>query len=139
MDTLSTKLNQFFAPEPDITSSLLNIYSRLQRDETLILKGWKLNDVKSHHKPAQAAEKNWSAWVFGSTAAVSVAAAGLFFLNLPTGGELQKEMSNATARPLSDRSVPFAQLRFEDKNRIKVQYVQPELLHTIEFETTRKP
>ncbi|NBT58773.1 hypothetical protein EBT16_08325, partial [bacterium] len=37
---------EFLKPEPDITSSLLKVYSRLQSDETLILKGWKLDNQR---------------------------------------------------------------------------------------------
>jgi hypothetical protein len=38
----------------------------------------------------------------------------------------------------ANEHLPFAQIRVEDKdnNRVQVHYVQPELLQSVEFETT---
>ena len=46
MSTIKTKWDAYFSPEPELTSSLIRVYSRLQNDETLILKGWKLSEQR---------------------------------------------------------------------------------------------
>ena len=37
---------------------------------------------------------------------------------------------------LANNVTPFAQIRFEDEKETKVHFVRPELLQSIEFETT---
>lgn len=118
----------FFKPEPDITSSLLKVYSRLQADETLILKGWKLSNVK-RKKEVSGLLLN-EGWLFRG---------GVFLgLGAIVGAVV---FSSLNQKPLSNEGFPlkgpFAQIRLQEKNKVKVHYLQPELLHTIEFETTR--
>ncbi len=131
---LERKWEAFFSPEPEVTSSLLRVYSRLQKDETLILKGWKLNKSQ----PRRNNPMVWLAqgWLFRG----GVVAALLGVITLVLWGrygnlanlDRGKELNNASA------AIPFAQIRMEDKNRIKVHYIQPELLQSIEFETTNE-
>ena len=134
------KWESMLSPEPDITSSILKVYSRLQRDETLILKGWKLGENRRDRRNDSASLSNWA---FRGTIAASLLAVigfvGWSQLNSRDGG---KELLNASApliTPGHSASIPFAQIRIQDKNRIKVQYVQPQLLQTMEFETTNAP
>ena len=149
-EVISSQWAKFFQPEPDITSSLLRVYSRLQKDETLVLKGWKLNDPRLlsgrwqwplRSARARNAVRNFG-WAGGMVSAV--AAAWAMVVWLPSyrgdfrGAEARMGLSNAAAsftipKPIH---VPFAQIRVQDKNRVQVHYVQPELLQTIEFETT---
>lgn len=127
-----------FSPEPDITSSLLRVYSRLQRDETLVLKGWKLGD--SRHQKRRAENAVVHDWAFrGAIAASLLGVLGFIGWTQLNSRELGKEVLNASGQltiPGTSANVPFAQIRIEDKNRIKVHYVQPQLLQTMEFETT---
>ena len=114
-------------------SSLLRVYSKLQNDETLVLKGWKLNDsaIRQKHQQRAALPK----WLFhGGVAVASLSivllAVSSRFSPTENGKELHNAMNNL------NNSLPYAQIRIEDRNRVKVHYVQPELLQTIEFETT---
>jgi hypothetical protein len=139
--SLRSQWDAYFAPEPDITSSLMSVYSRLQNDETLILKGWKLSPARPHRKTGLSnAQKSW---LFGG--GFSVALASFFVLFTLTGLKLGKATSPVVAgaggpggTALSDVKVPLAQIRFEDENRVKVEYVQPQLLQSIEFETSAR-
>lgn len=133
-ESCTTKLNnlkmnwaQYFSPEPDVTSSLMRIYSRLQKDETLILKGWKLNETR-HQKSLTGILFN-GGWLFRG--AVSVALAAVVLSVIMTQQDDIKE-NNSVSNP-----TPLAQIRLENKNGVKVHYLQPELLQSIEFETTR--
>jgi hypothetical protein len=130
MESLQTTWAAYFAPEPDITSSILRVYSSLQKDETLILKGWKLDGAR----PARGATY-WlfqRGWLFrgglsvGAFSLLAVALSPRFF---PQRAEMQAERS-------APRRAPFAQIRVEEKNAVKVRYVQPELLESMEFQTT---
>lgn len=126
--------SSIFAPEPDVTSSLLRVYSKLQNDQTLILKGWKLDTAR----PVQRTVRKPSTMIWPAAAGFAVAA-------LLTGGSLFQWRSIWNAEPLPTAAVsltgedesdsPLAQVRIEDKNSVKVQYVRPQLLQTIEFET----
>lgn len=127
---ISETWSHFLPPEPEVTSSLLKVYSRLQNDETLILKGWKLDQSRRR-------SRGWSAiwlaqgWLFrGGVAAAIVTLVSLVFWTRGNGLDDGKDLVDASA------TLPFAQIRVEDKNRIQVHYVQPELLNSIEFETT---
>jgi hypothetical protein len=119
-----------FSPEPELTSSLLKVYSRLQTDETLILKGWKLGSVGTRRRGAG----EWllaSGWLFRGSVAFGLTTVVTLFVWSQFGlDQRTKEVNNAST-PL-----PYVQIRTEDTNRIKVQYVQPELLHSLEFETS---
>jgi hypothetical protein len=127
--TISETWSSFITPEPEVTTSLLKVYSRLQNDETLILKGWKLNQARPRYRSGAAL---WLAqgWLFrGGVAAAIVTIVTLVFWTRNSVDE-GKDLVDASA------ALPFAQIRVEDKNRIQVHYVQPELLNSIEFETT---
>lgn len=147
---ISDQWAKFFQPEPDMTSSLLRVYSRLQKDETLVLKGWKLNDSRLlngrwqwplRDSRVRSAMRNVS-WAGGMVSAVAAAWAMVVWLPSYKGDiqstEARMGLSNAAAQFTIPKPihVPFAQIRVQDKNRVQVHYVQPELLQTIEFETT---
>lgn len=122
--------DSYFAPQPEITSSLLRVYSRLQKDETLILKGWKLDTAR----PQRSASQRLLAggWLFrGSLAAASIVIVGVLTLSRNNAEEDQR----IAARRMEPK-VPMAQIRIEQPGRVKVHYVEPELLQTMEFETT---
>jgi hypothetical protein len=125
-ESISQTWSGFFAPEPEVTSSLLKVYSRLQNDETLILKGWKLSQARVQRRSSIKLADGWL--VRGGVAAAVVGALSLVFWSRSSLYE-DKDLLNASA------TLPFAQIRIEDKNTIKVHYVQPELLNTMEFET----
>lgn len=125
----STQLawTNFLKPEPEITSSLLKVYSQLQNDETLILKGWKLGNQK-RTKELSGFLFN-EGWLFRGGVFLSLGIlVGVIAFSTLSQKPLEKE-----ALPLG----PLAQIRQQEKNKVKVHYLQPELLHTIEFETTR--
>jgi len=136
MSAIRSTWEGYFTPEPDITSSLMRVYSRLQSDETLILKGWKLSEFRA----ARASSVPSTAWAW--RAGMAVAAAILLVIvglngGLPGMGPAHEEMLTASVNPASEK-LPFAQIRVEDKdnNRVQVHYLQPELLQSVEFETT---
>lgn len=129
VERIESMWKAYFKPEPDITSSLLSVYSKLQTDETLILKGWKLGEAKR--------KKNWGGvlfqegWLFRGAISFGVFA----LLGLAVFSQLTTE---TPVQPLVAQSkAPLAQIRVEDKNTLKVHYLEPQLLQTIEFETTR--
>ncbi|NBX77015.1 MAG: hypothetical protein EBQ92_10710 [Proteobacteria bacterium] len=117
----------FLKPEPEITSSLLKVYSRLQNDETLILKGWKLGSQRRQRELRSLLFNE--GWLFrgGVFLGLGILVGVVAFSTL---GQKPLEKGNF---PLG----PLAQIRQQEKNKVKVHYLQPELLHTIEFETTR--
>lgn len=122
----------YFTPEPDVTSSLIRVFSRLQKDETLILKGWKLNsNQQSEARRAFLRE----GWLFRG--AVSLGFGALAFILVSTGIQSNDEppMTEVVNRSAS-MGMPTAQFRVEEKNSIRVHYVKPELLESMEFETT---
>lgn len=119
---LEANWKRFFMPETDITLSLMRVFSRLKKDETLILKGWKLDQAKSR----EFAVKNW---LFRG--AISLGVLGLAVATLP---QLLKGKSDRAQTRL--QKLPVAQFRFEDRNGVRVQYFRPELLESIEFRTT---
>ena len=119
----------YFKPEPDITSSLLKVYSRLKTDETLILKGWKLGEIRP--------PRTWNtillreAWLFRGAVSLGLGSIlGIVLYTQFTDDERPRRMAQAEQAPL-------AEIRLQDKNSVKVHYLQPELLQTVEFETTR--
>lgn len=119
------KWNSYFQPQPEITSSLIKVYSRLKTDETLILKGWKLGSETARSRTPVIP----SGWLFRGAVVSGVTIAGVF-LALTQFGHEDKDAA------LNQNKVPFAQLRLEEKNRVKVQYMKPELIQTVEFETS---
>jgi hypothetical protein len=126
-ETTQIAWKSFLKPEPEITSSLLKVYSRLQNDETLILKGWKLGNQR-RKKELKGFLFN-EGWLFRG---------GVFLgLGIIVG---IVTFSTLSQKPLEKENLylgPLAQIRQQEKNKVKVHYLQPELLHTIEFETTR--
>jgi hypothetical protein len=127
LKTLEAHWQQYFSPEPDVTSSLMRVYSRLQKDETLILKGWKLNETRPHKSLKGILFSD--GWLFRG--AISLALAAVVLSVVMTQQNNTKEINS------SNSGQPLAQIRMENKNGVKVHYLQPELLQTIEFETTR--
>lgn len=122
----------YFQPEPDITSSLLKVYSRLQNDETLILKGWKLGESRMRQSAFSKLLKE--GWVFRGAVSLGMGAiAGVFFYSQLMGGETKPEMAK-----LASVNPPLAQIRVQNKNTLQVHYLRPELVQSIEFETTRE-
>ncbi len=125
---------QFFKPEPDITPSLMNVYSRLQKDETLILKGWKFGEAPRKRGAAHFLFKE--GWLFRGSVGLGMAAV-VGFLAIGPGMRKPMEEDGLVERYKSAKAdVPLFQIREENKDRVKVRYLQPELLQTIEFETT---
>ena len=130
---LRKRWESFFAPEPDVTSSLLKVYSRLQNDETLILKGWKLGAERP--KPHLGVHLLQQGWFFRG--AVSVGLGGFVVFFAMNQWQAQKnDSARLVQETFSSKEVPMAQIRIEEKDRVKVRYVEPELLQSIEFETT---
>lgn len=129
---LKRSWESYFKPEPDITPSLLKVYSRLQNDETLILKGWKLGE-----SPRRRGAAHWlfkEGWLFRGSIGFSMAALLVF---LAVGPFKQSSDDTMIDRPKAAKAdIPLMQFRVQNKDRVKVHYVQPELLQTIEFETT---
>lgn len=132
---LKKSWQHYFKPEPDITSSILKVYSRLQTDETLILKGWKFGETSPKRGLGHWLFKE--GWLFRGSVGVGMAA---LLVVLTTGPALRTaaiDENGLVERPKSARAeVPPMQIRIENKDRVKVHYLQPELLQTIEFETT---
>ena len=125
------KLEAYFTP-PDITSSLLNVYSRLQRDETLILKGWKLGEISPSRRRQVSVLAN--GWAFRGAVAVGLGCLAVIFVMADRQG-LSESQGQRVARQ-NHREIPFAQIRLQQKNRIQLQYIRPELVQSVEFETT---
>lgn len=132
MSAIRNKWDSYFRPEPDVTASLIKVYSRLQKDETLILKGWKLDGVKPA-SPSLSTAMLRQGWVFRGS--VSLGLASLLLLLIFSQMKEEESVPYTAAVPHA-ANLPVAQFRVEDKNSIKVHYVQPELLHSMEFETT---
>lgn len=136
MSTIKTKWDAYFTPEPELASSLIRVYSRLQNDETLILKGWKL----SEQRPQSSLRRRLFAegWLFRG--AVSLSLGSLLLLFVVTQVRSMRDMTSPenvaqSSNVSTNENIPFAQIRIEDKNRIQVHYVRPELLQSMEFET----
>jgi hypothetical protein len=106
--------------------SVIRVYSKLKHDETLILKGWKLSDAPLAHARRLVLKD----WLFRTTVAGLIAALALWvaFPNEDTA-QIQHQT----------RATLLAQIRYENKNGVQVRYVKPELLQSIEFETTNEP
>ncbi len=117
-------------PEPDVTTSVMRVFSRLQKDETLVLKGWKL-DAVVRRRSASTVLLN-GGWLFRGGVSVGIAALVVFLLI----GQLRGPADSVPMAVNNLSLVPLAKIRVEDKNRVQVHYVQPELLQSIEFETT---
>lgn len=120
--------NQYFNPEPEIAPSLIRVYAKLQRDETLILKGWKLENFKSTRSLSQKLFRQ--GWVYyGAVTSSLLGVMGFFMYN---------QMTVNRALTLSEKkSSPVAQIEFNQKDKVNVYYVKPELLHHVQFQTNR--
>jgi hypothetical protein len=132
VERLQNTWKAYFQPQPEVASSLLKVYSRLQRDETLILKGWKLDDFLSR-RPSQT-RLFFRAWGFPTGIAVAVC---LFTVVLSPVFQAEPDASDLAA--IKEPQVPLSPIRVRDRNSVKVHYVQPELLHSMEFETVSTP
>ena len=64
-----------------------------------------------------------------------VLVSGASLLQMSGMGLHRMQPVSASEPPLKEPDFPFAQMRIEDENSVKVQYVRPELLQSIEFET----
>lgn len=134
---LKQTLDQFFCPEPDVTSSLLRVYSRLRTDETLILKGWKLGVPQM---VSSLPERLWAnGWIFRGSVIFGALVISLYLL---TSGKNPAVYTVATQTPestlsvpASNSTIPYAKIRIEDGNQVQVHYVRPELLQSVEFQT----
>lgn len=130
VDQIRETWSGYFQPQPEITSSLLKVYSRLQNDETLILKGWKLGESRVRPNLFQFLLKD--GWLFRGAVSLGMGAvAGVVFYSQLTGGS--KEVTK-----LASVSAPLAQIRLQNKNTLQVHYLRPELVQSIEFETTKE-
>ena len=118
---------------PDITSSLMRVYSRLQTDETLVLKGWKFGEISRLRSLGHFLFKE--GWLFRGSIGIGMAAV-VGVLTLGPLGRQQTDEAIVEHYRSAQSDVPRFQIREENKDRIKVRYLQPELLQTIEFETT---
>lgn len=125
---LSQTWQSYLSPEPEVTSSLMKVYSRLQKDETLILKGWKLTEVSRPHSLSHWLLKE--GWLFRG--GISLGAFGLVVALVVS----QMSSEEPSLKVASVMKPPMAQIRIENGNTVKVHYVQPELLQSMEFETT---
>jgi len=131
MEALKSTWEAYFAPEPEIAPSLMRIYGKLQQDETLILKGWKLSHPVRHRPLPQRLVRE--GWLFrGGIALGGVGLAGWLVLSQLADNTAAGDRVAAT----SQMKMPLAQIRIQDKNSVQVRYVQPELLDSVEFETT---
>lgn len=140
-EVISERWKAFFQPEPDLTPSLLRVYSRLRQDETLVIKGWKLNDPRllaGRWRPL--VESRAKRWIVSGGLASAIAATLAVVIWTQVDSRPRMQANNAAAHLTAPQpsQIPFAQIRLQDKNRVQVHYVQPELLHTIEFETTNQ-
>lgn len=118
--------NHYFTPEPDIAPSLIRVFAKLQRDETLILKGWKLSNIQS--KPSLKEVLVNRGWLYyGAIASSFVGVISFFTLN----------QASMTPVAQNEKKAPVARIQFEEKNGVNVYYVKPELLHRVQFQTTR--
>ncbi len=126
--SVEKKWNSYIRPEPEITSSLIKVYSKLKQDETLILKGWKLEKPSRSHAPIVS-----SSWLFRGAVVAGLVVTFVFFTLAQTKSPRDSENLSASNQ---GANIPFAQVRVEEKNRVKVQYMKPELLQTVEFETS---
>ena len=121
IQALKRSWSQLLRPEPDVIDSIIRVYSRLKRDETLILKGWKLGDLRT---------RSVIPWIFRGSIAFSALVLA-FWVAIYSFSE--------DSTPQVKLDGPMAQIRYEDKNRVQVRYVRPELLQSIEFETASRP
>ena len=126
---IQMKWSAYFKPEPEVTTSLMKVYSRLKNDETLILKGWKLDDARPQRRhPVQ------NGWMFrGAVGLGALSVAGFVMVTQMKTAEAPRSAFSASSL------IPYAQIRVEDKNRVQVQYVTPELLESMEFQTNNTP
>lgn len=127
--------NHYFKPEPDITSSLLRVYSNLKDDETLIIKGWKL-DQRQNRKRSLSHLMFKEGWLYRGAISTGFAGLVLFFGYTSLRPNTPAAVGVPVANRTSNNEAQFMQIRVQEKDRVKVHYIQPELLQTVEFETT---
>lgn len=132
VEELRMAFESYLTPEPDVASSLLRVYGKLQADQTLLLKGWKLNETRTG--------TDWKSvllqrgWLFrGGLAAAGMAVAWGVWLAPGTSTSAMAPLPQQP--PDSVGAPPWAQIRIEDRNSVRVHFVRPELVHSSEFET----
>ncbi len=132
---LQSTWSNLLEPEPELTPSLLKVYGRLKTDETLILKGWKLEEVT--HERSISRRIFSEGWFFRGSVAVTGLAAGIFLIRTQMYPAVTPAPTAPTemVRVSAESRPPVAQIRIEKKNRVQVHYVQPELIESMEFET----
>ena len=107
------------------------VYSKLQNDETLILKGWKLGESQRRRNFNTTLMNG--GWLFRGAVSVGLAAVLVFVIF----AQISSNKSEHHPIIASNNPLPLAQIRVEEKNKVRVHYLEPELLQTIEFETAR--
>ncbi len=120
--------NSFIQPEPEVASSLMKVYARLQRDETLVLKGWKLGDIRGL-RPSNA-RLFFRSWAFPTGIAMALGLSVVFFSPAFRPAEPMEDLASVTSP-----NIPLSAIRTRDRNSVKVRYVRPQLLQSMEFET----
>lgn len=142
---IQSRWNACFHPEPDVTDSVMRVYSKLATDETLILKGFKIGASRartSHRLDTNFGWFNWKVGVFGG---VPIALFIVLFwtptMDRPEPGDLAlvTPVSSGTFQGIRNSDIPLARIRVQERNTVRVKYVQPELLQSVEFETTSPP
>jgi len=129
---IEERLHRYFTPEPEITPSLISIYSKLKADETLILKGWKLGNIAPPRRPIHA-HAFAGGWLFRGGIIAGIA----ILVCLVTLGQFRETIPTSRPQFISQQvNLPVAQIRIEGKNRVQIHYLRPQLLHSVEFETT---
>jgi hypothetical protein len=131
VEDIERQWNSYFSQNQDITPSLIRVLGRLKQDETLILKGWKLDRpprVSMTHPLLNGG------WLFRG--AVATGLAGMTFLFV-SNSIRSNSVPPLVSTPQSAQ-LPLAQIRQTEKNGVRVHYVQPELLQSVEFETTSR-
>jgi hypothetical protein len=127
--SLKSTWEAYFQPDPEVATSVLKVYSRLQKDETLILKGWKLGDFRNQKRDGNL-HFFLRTWGFPTGIAAALGVSALFY-----SPAFQTENGKTQLASRTSSSVPLSQVRVREKNSVKVHYVQPELIHSMEFET----
>ncbi|GEM_PF-1397335 len=142
VEKLRDTWTSYFKPEPDVMDSVMRVYSKLRSDETVILKGWKLCQAHAVVRP----KRDYSSWGVVGTAGVAAAVGAIVLFTGERGqggyeaangeGGLRTVQMMSAPIEIKRTKAPLARIRTQDRNSVQVQYVQPELLQSIEFETT---
>lgn len=110
------------------TESLLNVYSRLQKDETLILKGWKLENPTFRGSERFALSKTLNV---GLAVITLVVISTFTFL----GTNIFRTPNQVYSLKEAPRNTLQAKVKIKDRNRVQTHYLEPQLIRMVEFET----